>query len=198
MPFDSALTQEYLALALSVQGDWNGVVEDVEHALEIHPDDVGLLETAEGAYQEHLFSFSRAFELNKHRAELDGSVPVRMDFAEKHLTTARFRECVDRWNQFSVDELKGPFVVVRESLRFACEFGAGDNAANRSARTLLRIAKDLQKPDRTFTGVSHFLSIHPTFARPRGSWVKLFERLEAGDGGGLAQAVREIQKALPK
>jgi tetratricopeptide (TPR) repeat protein len=197
-PLMWAVTEESLARALRKQGDWGGVVEAAEHALEIQPDDVDVLEIAEDAYHDHLFSFSRAFELSKHRVELDGSVAVREDFAEKHLTTARFHECVDRWNQFSVDDPNGPFVIVRESLRFACEFGAGDNAANRSARTLLRIAKGLQKPDRTFSGVTHFVSIYPTFARSRGSWVKLFERLEAGDGRGLAQAVREIQKALPK
>ena len=42
---------------------------------------------AEFVYQEHLFEFAKAFELNQRRLNVNNSFGARMDFAEKHLTT---------------------------------------------------------------------------------------------------------------
>jgi hypothetical protein len=51
---------------------------------------------------------------------------------------------------------------------------------------------------RTSVTGGHFVSTHPAFAKARGSWVKLFDSLEAGDGPGMAEAVRDIQKTTGK
>ncbi len=103
---------------------------------------------------------------------------------------------MERWNRFSVDELKGELLIDRESLRFACQYATGDNAAVRSAETLLKMTESFQKVQWSFAGTKHFLSTSPAFANTRKSWIKLFESLESGSSPGFAEAVREIQKTL--
>jgi tetratricopeptide (TPR) repeat protein len=193
-PQNWAGTHYNLAGAQILQGDLNGGVTAIEQALDVYPNNVDVLTRAARIYHDHLFSFDRAFELNKHRVELDGSVSARLDFAEKQLTTARFRECADSIVKIPVVGARQVFIG--ESLRFACQYGAEDNAAALSAETLLLMVSGLRKVERTFAGTKHFLADNPAFARATNSWVKLFESLEVGDGSGLADAVRQIQKTL--
>lgn len=64
-----------------------------ENVLTLYPTLIEGLARAESIYQDGLFRFDRAFELNAKRVELgDGE----LEFIEKHLTTARFGGCAIR------------------------------------------------------------------------------------------------------
>ncbi len=149
----------------------------------------------EGIYHDHLFEFARAYDLNKHRVELDPTVSARAAFAEKQLTTERFEECVEKWNQFQTGELDENHQVVRAGLVFACRHAAGNKDEAESAQALLKISGTLQKVGWTFTGTKHFLAEHPAFAQARDAWQRLFTALEDGNGPELARSVREIEAA---
>jgi hypothetical protein len=183
--------------AFLLLGDWKAAAEAAEDGLELYPEDTEILWRADVAYHDHLFDFSRAFELNQRRLKLDDSTGARLDFAERHLTTARFRECLARWAEFKDGEIDEKYLTARDGLRFACEVGAGElDSARKSAQVLLKTADNLSKADWTFAGTKHFVSTFPAFSAASASWVKLFESLEQGDGPGLAEAVRAIQRTF--
>jgi tetratricopeptide (TPR) repeat protein len=193
-PNQYAGTQYGIAQAHLVRGDRIAAADATDVALELVPESIQSLRIAERLFQDHLFAFERAFELNERRVQLEGDALVRLDFAEKHLTTARFAGCVAHLAPIDVE---GRVVPVRESIRFACEFAMGNKeAAAMSSNALLELAAGLQKPGWVFAGTLHFIASHDAFAASRASWTQLFEKLEAGDGNGLAAAVREIRKTL--
>jgi len=189
-------TLRNLADAQAALNDWNGAAQSLEQALEVGPQNTEVLGRLEFLYQEDLFLFAKAFELGRRRLQLDNSVPTRLAFAENNLTTGRFRECMEGLNSLSATDLDANSGVVRASFLFACQYAAGDQNARGSAEALIKLSDSLQKPGWTFAGTRHFLSTDPAFAKTRESWVKLFDRLEAGDGPGMADAFREIQKTL--
>ena len=197
LPQDWAMTQTNLAQAFALQGDWAGAATAAEHVLELYPEDATHLHLAGSVYHDRLFEFAKAFEFNQRLLNVDNSSGARVGFAEKHLTTARFSECLTRWSELKDSEIDQEYFNVRDSLRFACEFGAGEaDAASGSAGALLKAAQSLQKTSWNFRGTKHFVASHPAFSAAKTAWVKLFESLENGDGPGLAEAVRTIQATL--
>jgi len=145
--------------------DWSGAAESAEDTLEMTPDSADVLKLAEAIYQSRLFEFEKAFDLNRRRLSIDKSLGARIDFAEKHLTTARFGECLTRWSEFTTGEIDESLFAVRDGLRFACEYAAGkSDLALHSAEMLLKAAENLRETGRAFLGVERFVSDHPTFS----------------------------------
>ena len=101
-----ATVQNNLAKALKLLGDLTGAITTAEQVLQVYPEHPGALQALEGVYHDHLFEFVRAFDLNQRLLSVDNSIPARMDFAEKHLTTARFGECLTRWAEFKDGETR--------------------------------------------------------------------------------------------
>jgi tetratricopeptide (TPR) repeat protein len=189
--------QRDLGRTLSMKGDWEGAAGAMENALNVLPDDVVALAQAEFAYQEHLFQFAKAFELNRHRLRLNDSQDARLDFVEKNLTTARFADCVALTEKLNDREIEGGSLVARDVLRLACAFGSGQKVtARRTAQAILQEAASLGQPVGAFSGTKHFLGLDPAFAAGRESWIQLFEQLEKGDGNSLARVVRRLDEVL--
>lgn len=196
-PRDWAITQRALSYSLARQGDWEGAVEATENVLVVFPEDASDLKRAEEIYQEILFRFSKAFDLNQRRARLVNSPGTRMEFVEKHLTTARFSECVALSGDFEHEGLRGAALLVRDVLRLVCEYGAGQkSAARQTAGAILLESANLHQPAWDAPGVRHFLSLHPAFAAGRDLWVQLFKKLEEGDGAGLTIVIQQLGEAL--
>jgi len=192
-----AAAQRSLSQALAAQGDWEGSAEAAENVLEVLPKDASALKQAEMIYQDILFRFSSAFDLNQRRVRRDNSPGTRLEFVQTHLTTARFSECVARSADFRDEELQAGALPVRDVLRLACQFGAGQKSgARQTAGAILQESANLHVPAWRASGVKHFLSLHPAFAAARDLWVQLFEKLEKGDGPGLAGVVRQLGEIL--
>jgi tetratricopeptide (TPR) repeat protein len=196
-PGDWALAQQGLSQSLALQGDWQGAVEAMENVLQVFPENPSSLKQAEMIYEHILFRFSRAFDLDERRVRISNSPATRLEFVETHLTTARFSECVTRSAGFTDEELQGGALLVRDALRLACEYGAGQkNVARETAGAILQESAKLHEPVWEASGVKHFVSLHPSFAAGQDLWVRLFEQLEKGDGPGLASVVRELAEVL--
>jgi hypothetical protein len=115
--------------------------------LEVLPEDASALKQAEMIYQDILFRFSSAFDLNQRRVRRDNSPGTRLEFVQTHLTTARFSECVARSADFRDEELQAGALPVRDVLRLACRFGAGQKSGAR--QTAGAILQGVSQPART-------------------------------------------------
>jgi tetratricopeptide (TPR) repeat protein len=200
-PQDYALTSTNLAFARIAQQDWRGAVESIEHTLDVYPDHTDSLQRLESIYHDHLFSFSKAFELSQRLFELDKdkSADTRLDLVENNLTTGRFAQCIELLN--GLGQLKPQPAIIRGLLRYACQYGkTRESDTTASANGLIAMAEQHhQKPeDASFEGTKHFLSTSSAFATSSKYWVSLFDHFEAGDGAGMAEAVRQIQETTKR
>jgi tetratricopeptide (TPR) repeat protein len=176
LPQNWAMTQKSLAKAYVSQERWEDAVQAWESVLTVYPGFIEGLVSAEGIYQDRLFRFDRAFELNSRRVDLgDGE----LDFIEKHLTTARFESCATRAAALRTDILEKDQQIVLMALRFAC---LAANEKTEDARAvgyeLVKNVFALKQVHWTFRGVKHFVSQHPAFATKAAVWVRLFDALD--------------------
>ena len=179
LPRAWAIAQNNLASAYISQKKWGEAAQALENGLTVYPTAIEGLARAEWIYQDRLFRFDRAFELNAKRVELgDGELP----FIETHLTTARFGGCATRAAALRTETSEKNRQIMLTALRFAC-LAADQKTADALAagRQLLKDIPGLGKIDWSFGGVKHFVSQHPAFAAKAGAWVELFEALEQGD-----------------
>jgi hypothetical protein len=151
----------------------------LENVISMYPASAEGLARAESIYQNQLFRFDRAFELNAKRVELgDG----KLEFIESHLTTARFEGCATRAAALRTDILQKDQRIVLTALRFACL--AADHKAEDARVAGYQLVKDisgLEKVRWVFSGTKHFVGQHPAFVVKSAEWVELFEALERGD-----------------
>ncbi len=181
LPQDWAMTQDNLARAYFSQEKWEEAAQATENMLTLYPTSIEALARAEGIYQNELFRFDRAFELNAKRVELGFG---GLDFIEKHLTTARFEGCATRAAALRSEISEKDQRLVLTALRFACLAADQKTEDARAAgHQLVKDISGLEKMHWTFRGVKHFVSQHPAFAVKAAEWVRLFEALEQGDQG---------------
>jgi hypothetical protein len=196
-PRDWAITQGALSHSLELQEEWEQAVDAAEKFLEVFPDDSTELARVEFIHQEILFNFATAFEINLRRLKIDKSPLTRLQFLEKHLTTARFSDCIAQSLNFESDGLLAGGVLVRDVLRLTCEYGAGQlTGARQTANVILRETPKLSQPIWEGRGVRHFLDRHPAFAAGRDLWVKLFDKLAEGDGSGLTTVIQQLEETF--
>jgi tetratricopeptide (TPR) repeat protein len=162
LPQDWAATQLGLAKAYVSQKKWEEAAQALENVLTLHPTFIEALKSAQWIYQERLFRFDRAFELNAKQVELgDGELP----FIEKHLTTAHFEGCAARATALRAQFSEKNERLVLTALRFACLAADQKTEDARAAgRQLVKDISGLEKVGWTFTGVEHFVSQQPAFA----------------------------------
>ena len=187
LPFEWAETWNNLAKAYVSQREWEKAAQAAENVLTLYPTHIEAAARAEAIYQNRLFRFDRAFEINAKRSgrgdglQFEGDDNI-LDFIETDLTTARFAGCVTfsaaLRNSISGKDQR----LVLTSLRFACL--AADQKTEDAVTAGRELAKDLSGLDKihwTFDGVKHFVSQNPAFAGKAAEWVRLFEALEQGD-----------------
>jgi hypothetical protein len=90
-----------------------------------------------------------------------------------------------------------PFELIRDTLRIACQWGAGKkSAAQQTAKTLLLKSAQLEMTGVDLAGNRRFLSSTPAFEPGRASWIALFESLEKGDPAAFAAAASQLEKVM--
>src|SRR5262249_27913831 len=92
-----AQTHNNLAKAYIALEDWPNAAASYANVLQVYPDAEEAYSAASRLYHEVLFQFPEAFALNQHWLERHpDDLSALSDFAEKHFTTGRFVECVQR------------------------------------------------------------------------------------------------------
>jgi tetratricopeptide (TPR) repeat protein len=196
-PQNWAKAQFSLGSALLVQRDYSAAADAIEAALEVFPTNNQFLQVAEGLYHEYLYRYDRALELAERMVKIDSSPESRLGFMEANLTASRFEACAQQAALIDNASLSQPGVLVRDTLKLTCDWGAGQkSAARQTEQALVSEAAGLQKTGWNSAGTLHFLASSPVFESGRASWIVLFESLESGDGAAMAGALHQLEEVM--
>jgi len=199
LPQDWAKTQNNLGVALIDQGDYSAAADAIEAALEVSPTDNQFLPVAEGLYHDKLYRYSRALELAERMLKIDPSSGSRLNFMEANLTATHFEDCAQQAALIDNASISQPEILVRDTLKLTCDWGAGQkSAARQTEQALVSKAAGLQKASWDSAGTRHFLASSPAFEAGRASWIALFESLESGDGAAMAGALHQLEEVMKR
>ena len=207
LPQDWAMTQSNLGIALRVQGERSSGVHATEllsaaasafeSVLEVSPTSQSIIKALSRIDHEELFRFDRALELDEQAFKIDPSTGNRMDLVEASLTAAHFSQCAEQAAAIDDPVLSTSLIPVRDTIKLACQWGAGQKAAaQQTATALLPQAAGLHSPGWNFAGTRHFLTSSAAFETDRASWIALFESLEKGDGAAMAAALHQLDAVM--
>jgi tetratricopeptide (TPR) repeat protein len=199
LPQDWAKTQLNLGIALSDQRDYSAAADAIEAALEVSPTDNQFLPVAEGLYHDKLYRYSRALELAERMLKIDSSSGSRLNFMEANLTASHFEDCAQQAALIDNASISQPEILVRDTLKLTCDWGAGQkSAARQTEQALVSKAAGLQKASWDSAGTLHFLASSPAFEAGRASWIALFESLESGEGAAMAGALHQLEEVMKR
>jgi tetratricopeptide (TPR) repeat protein len=200
-PQDWEMTQGNLARALADQGDFTAASSALEASLNAFPDDVNALENAAFYYEEKLYRYERMRELLLRWLKIDASsTDARVEMLDADLTTNRFDECSSQAEKIDNTIFAAPampMIAIRDTLKLACQFGAGQKTAARATeKALLAESAGSEKIGWQFAGPRHFLASAPAFEAGRAAWIDLFEGLENGDRAEMAADLHRLEDVM--
>ena len=200
LPLDWATTESNLGNALVDEGEYSAAAKVLEECLEAFPDSIEPLQTAISIYHDNLYRYDRAYELTQRWLKLDASPVAKMNMVEEDLTTSHFKDCekqVSSLDDAAIPAPAMPAILIRDSMRMACQWGGGQKAdAQQTGQALLLKSAQLQDIGWQFTGMRHFLASSPAFETGRVSWIALFDSLEKGDGAAMAAALHQLEEVM--
>jgi tetratricopeptide (TPR) repeat protein len=218
LPIEWAETQYDLGIALAAEGQRAGgdkgaalldqAVKAYRSALEIYskaetPQNWFITEqNLMGLYHDGTFQFDDALTIGKELADFNPSADNRMNLLEAELTAADLQECIQQAAKLDDQALaqQKVYMPVRDVIRFACLWGAGENVAALAAdqRILARVQADpsYSQSGWSFIGTMHFLSASPAFEKGRSFWIALFTAVQNGDSAGTTAALHQLEPLL--
>jgi tetratricopeptide (TPR) repeat protein len=171
--------QNKLGRVYTAQEKWDDAAQALENLLALSPDSPRARAAAAAVYQDRLFRFDRAYELN---AKWEHTSEGELNFIETNLTTARFKSCAEQAAAPRAEISDKSEHVLLTAYLFACLWADQDaGKAMDAGRRLAGELPGLEKRNWRFRGVRHFVSQHPAFAAKAPEWDRLFEALEKGD-----------------
>jgi len=192
--------QTNLSVALADQGDSAGASSVLDQCLQAFPTDVTVLRRAIFIDQEKLFRFDKAHDVAEQWLKVDPSPETRLDAAQEDLVTDRFDDCQKQAaaiGDASLPASELPLIPIRDAMKLACQWGAGQKAAALQTNQALSLkAAQVQRTDWTFAGTRHYLGSSAAFGTGRASWISLFDSLEKGDGAAMADALHQLGDAM--
>jgi tetratricopeptide (TPR) repeat protein len=197
LPSSWATVQFYMGRAYELKGAFTDAASADESYLEINPADLPMLKHLSHIDHELLFRFDRALELDERRMKIDTSTAARLDVEEASLTAGDFAGCIQQAAGIHEADSSARDLLVRDTLKLACQWGAGQKAAaGEGASALLPKTVGLKDPDWEVTGTLHLLASSPVFERGRAAWIALFDGLQKGDGIAMANSLHELEKVM--
>jgi tetratricopeptide (TPR) repeat protein len=179
LPRDWAMTQNNLGGALEGEAE----LASGEKA-------AALLDQAVQAYEKALEVFTKA--------GLPGYwAGVEMNLEEIQLRAGHFDSCLREAGILSDDTFSQSNAVIRDVVRLACQWGAGDkSAALATEKALLANAATPTAGLLNFTGANHVPVGSPAFATGRDSWIALFTAVQNSDSAGMTAALHQLEPIL--
>jgi len=169
--------------------------EALSAALQVAPKNANTLSLISSLYHDYLLDFPKAYDFATRAEAAAPNDGNKLNLAEAALTTSRFSTCIDLINSVNQAQLDSRYKSGRLTLLFACQWGAGQQAAaSQTAETLAASASTLTKQDWSTAGDRVYLAAAPEFTANRPLWIKLFQSLEQGDGPSLADAAHTIHQ----
>ncbi len=200
LPYQWVKAEINLARTLADQGDSSGAAKALEECLDAFPTDAKVIQRAAFVYHDRLYQYGRSLALSERWVKSDASSDARLSLVEDELTAGQFEDCGKQAATISDASFAAPalpMILIRDAMKMACQWGAGDKAAARqTAKTLLPKAGSMERTGWDFQGTLHFLESSPAFKTGRASWIGLFQSLANGDGPGMASAFEQLQRVI--
>jgi hypothetical protein len=155
--------------------------------------DLGLIHAAQGNYSAALTDVEAEEEVYPK------DVVVTLRLAEANLFTDHFEACLKQAGAVTDAQIPGTYVaymVVRESIKLACQLGVGDKGSALQTEKSLSTKTSLVVAGWNSFGPRRYLSTSPTFAKGRASWVALFTALQTGDGPAMTAALHQLEPLM--
>lgn len=179
LPQDWATTQSNLGVALLTEGE---LASDGQR---------------EALLDQAVQAFGRALQVFTKTALPQDWVRQQANMMEANLAAAHFDDCLQQAAVLTDDMLLSTRIAIRDTMKLACQWGAGDkNAALASAGSLSSHVSALQPGFWDFSGVIRILSQSPVFASGRPAWIALFTAVQNGDSAGTTAALHQLEAIL--
>ena len=202
LPPQWAQTQNNLAGVYLHLQEWQGTAESYANVLKVYPDYKKAYLISSLIYQDMLFKFPEAFNLNKDWLELHPEdVSALVDFTEKHFTTGRFEECDKRIKLLlEKTDIDSAHRIVLKTIEIA-NLLAMDGSGHVPAKTdsLIEIITGQTeefKVSLSFEGIKYFISKNERLA-PFSDWLlQIFSTMKEQNRSTVITALQGLQEGL--
>ena len=197
---DWAATETDLGRAMADQADRSGASKVLESCADAVPADFNVLKGVASVFQNDVYGYDQAYELAARGLKLDVSPDSLLHMEEAELTTNHFEQCGKQAaaiDDGSIPEPAAPLLLIRDSMKLACQWGAGATApARETEKALLTKTTNMQRTGWNFAGTIHYLFSSPTFKPDRESWIALFQSLQKADSTAMASALQQLKEVM--
>lgn len=156
---------------------------------------------AAALFDQAVEAFRNALDVSGATGTLSDQTLKQVGLANVDLVAGRFGACLEQARSILGDPSQPVAAILRDSIKLACQWGAGNKSA------ALATAKALQPMTATqsgalwtgawnFPAALYFLSHSPSFAAGRSSWIALFTAVHSGDGAGMTAALHQLEPIL--
>lgn len=176
---------------------------DIQVALGNALADKGLREGADqsASFDQAIEALRNAIEASSENDSSGQHSRMQVSLANIDLVAGRFGACFEQARTIPGESLAPDAVIIRDTVKLACEFGAGNKSA------ALATAKAIQpmtaaQPGVLWTGAwnssaaIYYLSHSPSFAAGRSSWLALFTAVHNGDSAAITAALHQLEPIL--
>jgi tetratricopeptide (TPR) repeat protein len=195
-------TQKNLASTYLLLGDWSGASDIYSGVLQVNPDDVKAYRKASSLYHERLFKFEQAFALHQHwLARHKDDIAAQANFAETHLTTARFSECGQHIAMLLTQpEVSASAKTALRAIEIASLL-ALQQSKQASAKLDALIADVARQPptfkvEWSFSGTRYFIAHSQELSAHRVWLEQLLDAIEGKDRDGMLKALKVVSVRL--
>ncbi len=202
LPPQWAQTQNNLAKAFFYLEEWQNSAESYANVLKVYPDYKKAYFISSSIYQDMLFKFQEAFNLNKDWLELHPEdVSALVDFAEKHFTTGRFEECDKRIKLLLENaDVDSAYRIVLMTLEIAnlLAMNSAEHIPARINSIIEIIASQTEdfKVTNSFDGTKYFINKNEKLAVYREWLLQFFSAINEENSSAIISALEEAQESF--
>jgi tetratricopeptide (TPR) repeat protein len=179
LPQDWAATQNNLGLALEAEGQRASG------------------DRAAALFDQAVLAYRSALEVYTKADLPEKWAGTEMNLMELNLWAGHFTVCLQQAAVLDDDALPPPGLAIRDAMKLACQWGAGDRGAAASTETALASKPPVFQSDYwDFSGTIDFLSHAHAFEKGRASWIALFTAMQNGDAAGMTAALHQLEPLL--
>jgi hypothetical protein len=156
---------------------------------------------ASALFDQAIQAFRNALQVSGATGSLSDQTLKQVGLANVDLVAGRFGACLEQARSIPGDSSDPDAAVIRDSVKLACEWGAGDKSAALATAKAIQPMTAAQSGTLwtgawNFPAAFYFLSHSPSFAAGRPSWIALFAAVHDGDSAGITAALHQLEPIL--
>ncbi len=152
---------------------------------------------AAASFDQAAQAFQNALEVYTKTESPQNWAEAQVNLLEIDLTSGHFAACLEQAAILTDDALPPAGFAIRDTMRLACQWGAGDKSSAAAAEKALSSHQPvLEAGFWDLGGIVRFISTSPAFTAGRASWVALFTAVENGESAGMTAALHQLEPIL--